>query len=508
MATINSYCEKRKIKGVVEKLQRIFIRVKHDYKEFKFFIPEVKVELAKWDAKKQRVKGTSKETMTVNDLIASYEMKIKTAICKTENPNEIVDISIIRESFLQSRQKKKRPAKRDKTAVVIEAPKENITDFFDSFMIDKKNQYKPSSFRCFITIKKNLLEFSKIKDFDTAITNIGKAFYTKYLDFLIEDKKYINGTINNNFKKIKTVLKYAEEDKDVKNISSDHRRFKTFKADEGRYSNTLKEIIELYNMKIEDGEVMVQGVPCRVSAHVLEKVRDIYVFNFFSGLAYREAFELKTQNIKKKEISTSFVTIKSNGQEHSYKKEHFEVLKSISSDQYAIVFGTMPSENEKEIINNKEIPYTEYSTTETMNYLDYVRVKTSQNIISPLNNISLAILKKYEGKYLKPLPIMTEQKMNLYLHCVLKQDLRYHETIQIIKHTGKTRIETIVPRYNAITMHSARHGFATHLIKAGLPITDVQGMMGHADIRTTMIYNKTDIDNAILGAIERFKPKY
>ncbi len=508
MATINSYCAKKKIKGVVEKFQSVFIRVKHDYKEFKFFIPEIKVELAKWDTKKQRIKGTSKEAMTINDLITLYEGKIKMAITKTENPTQIVDISIIRETFLQSLQKKKRQKIEKQPAVIVEPAKEKLTDFFDSFMIDKKNQYKSDSFKCFITIKNNLLEFSKIKDYDIAITNIGKAFYTKYLDFLIEDKKYINGTINNNFKKIKTVLKYAEEDKDVKNISSDFRRFKSFKADEGRYSNTLKEIIELYNMTIEDGEIMANGSLIRISAYVLEKVRDIYVFNFFSGLAYREAFELKTQNIKKTEVNTYFVTVKSNNQEFSYKKEHFEVLKSISIDQYAIVFGVMPSENEKEIINNKDIPYTEFSTTETINYLDYVRTKTAQTILSPLNNISLAILQKYEGKYIKPLPIMTEQKMNQYLHCLLKQDLKYHETIQIIKHRGKTRIEKIVPRYDAITMHSARHGFATHLINAGLPITDVQKMMGHADIKTTMIYTKTNINEALKGAIEHFKPKY
>ena len=508
MATINSYCEKRKIKGAVEKLQRIFLRVKHDYKEFKFYIPEVKVELAKWDTKKQRLKGTNKEAITVNDLVTAYEAKIKSAISETQNAGEIVDIAVIREAFLQSLKKKKRQKIEKQAVAIVDVPKEKLTDYFNSFMIDKKNQYKPDSFKCFITIRNNLTMFAETKDFNISIDNIGKDFYAQYLDFMICDKKYINGTINNNIKKIKEVLTYAQEDKDVKNILPDFRKFKVFKADEGRYSNTLKEIIELYNMTLKDGEILVEHKPMRVSAPVLEKVRDIYVFNFFSGLAYREAFELKTQNVKSTEIITSFVTVKSNDQEFSYKKEHFEVLKSISVDQYSIVFGVMPSENEKEIINNKDTAYTEFSTTETVNYIEYVRTKTTEPIISPLNNISLAILQKYKGKYAKPLPVMTEQKMNLYLHCLLKQDLRYHETIQIIKHRAKTRIETIVPRYDAITMHSARHGFATHLINAGLPITSVQAMMGHADIRTTMIYTKTDINKALTGAIELFKPKY
>ncbi len=126
---------------------------------------------------------------------------------------------------------------------------------------------------------------------------------------------------------------------------------------------------------------------------------------------------------------------------------------------------------------------------------------------------------KGEKTRLVPIGLQAIKHTQIYINSIRSHQkiARGHEDYIFLNRRGKKLsrvmifliikdIAKLAEIYKAVSPHTFRHSFATHLIEGGADLRAVQEMLGHASITTTEIY--THLDRAYLQqTIREFHPR-
>ncbi|MFA7492222.1 MAG: phage integrase SAM-like domain-containing protein [Proteiniphilum sp.] len=284
--------EKRKKEGkpIVENVP-IRMRVIYNHKRIEF-TTGYRIDAAKWDEDKQRVKNgcTNKlkqSSTEINADLLKYYADIQDIFKEFEVNEKIPTPEHLKIAF-NNKQKKDMPVEQEVEATVI-----SFMNKFDEFVRESgvQNNWTDATYEKFASTKKHLEDFDKELTFEALTENK----LTEYVNFLRETKNLRNSTIGKQVGFLKWFLRWCKKKGYNTNIA-----FETFKP---KLKTTQKKVIFLTWAELT--KLREYQIP--VPKKYLERVRDVFLFQCFTGLRYSDVFNLKRSDIKDNHIEITTV---------------------------------------------------------------------------------------------------------------------------------------------------------------------------------------------------------
>jgi integrase len=284
--------EKRKKDGkpVVENVP-IRMRVIYNHNRIEF-TTGYRIDVAKWDEDKQRVKNgcTNKLKQTAAEINADL-LKYYADIQDIFKGFEVIDVIPTTEQLktaFNNRLKKNIPQEPEP-----EEPTISFWDTFNEFVQEcgVQNNWTDATYDKFAATKRHLEDFDENLTFEV----FNESKLTEYVNFLRDTKNLRNSTIGKQMGFLKWFLRWSKK----KGYNSNN----TFEIFRPKLKTTQKKVIFLTWAEL----TKLRDYKIPETKKYLDRVRDVFLFQCFTGLRYSDVFNLRRSDIKENHIEITTV---------------------------------------------------------------------------------------------------------------------------------------------------------------------------------------------------------
>lgn len=285
--------ESRKKDGVLI-TENVPIRMRVNFASKRIeFTTGYRIDSAKWDADKQRVKNgcsnkLKQSASEINASLLEYYTEIQSIFKRFEVEDVMPTSEQIKEAFNALHKPVSEEPKSKKEALPCD-----FFQVFDDFVEDcgRQNDWTNSTYEKFAAVKNHLTNFREGLTFEF----FDERGLNDYVGYLRDVKEMRNTTIGKQLSFLKWFLRWA-----FKKGVHQNNAYDSYKP---KLKSTQKKIIFLTWDELN--RLREFEIPANKQA--LERVRDVFLFQCFTGLRYSDVFNLRRSDIKGDHIEVTTV---------------------------------------------------------------------------------------------------------------------------------------------------------------------------------------------------------
>ena len=285
--------ESRKKDGVLI-TENVPIRMRVNFASKRIeFTTGYRIDATKWDADKQRVKNGCSNKLKqlaseINASLLEYYTEIQSIFKRFEVEDVIPTPEQIKEAFNALHKPVSEEPKPKKEALPCD-----FFQVFDDFVEDcgRQNNWTDSTFEKFAAVKNHLTYFREGLTFEF----FDERGLNDYVGYLRDVKEMRNTTIGKQLSFLKWFLRWAFKKGVHQNNAYDSYKPKLKSTQKKIIFLTWDELNRLREFKIP------------FNKQALERVRDVFLFQCFTGLRYSDVFNLRRSDIKGDHIEVTTV---------------------------------------------------------------------------------------------------------------------------------------------------------------------------------------------------------